>query len=101
MPAKKIQPATKQRKKAGNTMEHRVATPRGDLFVLRVGKSKAVAGSRQPEKSDMLIDSMMKAALKPGFRRDTVFRPKKRVYAYSNRCWVEKWRPYCLGALIL
>ena len=83
MPAKKKQPATKQRRKAGNAMEHRVATPRGDLFVLRVGKAKALAGSRQPEKSDTLIDGMMKAALKPGFRRDTVFRPKKRVYAYS------------------
>ena len=83
MPAKKKQPAAKNRKKAGNTMEHRVATPRGDLFVLRLGKLKAIAGSRQPEKSDVLIDNMMKAALKPGFRRDTVFRPKRRVYAYS------------------
>jgi hypothetical protein len=83
MPAKKKQRATKQRKKAGNTMEHRVATPRGDLFVLRVGESKALAGSRQPEKSGTLIDSMMKAALQPGFRRETVFRPRKRVYAYS------------------
>ncbi len=83
MPAKKKQPAAKNRRKAGNTTEHRVATPRGDLFVLRLGKSKAVAGSRQPQKSDVLIVNMIKAALKPGFRRDTVFRPKKRVYAYS------------------
>ena len=29
------------RKKAGNTVEHRVATPRGDLFVLRLGKVKS------------------------------------------------------------
>jgi hypothetical protein len=83
MPAKKKQPAAKNRKKAGYTIEHRVATPRGDLFVLRLGKLKAIADSRQPEKSDVLIDNMMKAALKPGFRRDTVFRPEKRVYAYS------------------
>jgi hypothetical protein len=83
MPAMKKKPAAKNRKKAGNTMEHRVATPRGDLFVLRLGKSKAIACSRQPERSDVLIDNMMKAALKPGFRRDTVFRPEKRVYAYS------------------
>jgi hypothetical protein len=83
MPAKKKQPAAKNRKKARATVEYRVATPRGDLFVLRLGKSKAIAGSRGPEKSDVLIDNMMKAALKPGFRRDTVFRPEKRVYAYS------------------
>jgi hypothetical protein len=83
MPAKKKKPAAKNRKKVSATVEYRVATPRGDLFVLRLGKSKAIAGSRKPEKSDVLIDNMMKAALKPGFRRDTVFRPEKRVYAYS------------------
>jgi hypothetical protein len=83
MPAKKRQPVAKNRKKARATVEHRVATPRGDLFVLRLGKSKAIAGLRQPEKSEVLIDNMMKAALKPGFRRETVFRPEKRVYAYS------------------
>ncbi|MFY9937363.1 MAG: hypothetical protein WAK33_10840 [Silvibacterium sp.] len=83
MPAKKRQPVAKNRKKAGNTVEHRVATPRGDLFVLRLGKVKAIASSRQPEKSDVLVDNLMKAALKPGFRRDTVFSFKKRVYAYS------------------
>lgn len=38
MPAKK-QSAAKQRKKAGDTMERRVATPREDLFVLRLGRS--------------------------------------------------------------
>jgi hypothetical protein len=85
MPSRKKAASSKQPRKSVNGTEHKLATPRGDLFVLRVGKSKALADSRQPENSNTLIDRMVKAALKPGIRRDTIFRPgeEKRVYAYS------------------
>jgi hypothetical protein len=86
MPSLKKTSAASQRGGKGTKfLEHRVATPRADLFVLRLGKSKSGATLRETEKSDALIDGIIKATLRPGMRRDIVFRSNKdkRVYAYS------------------
>lgn len=65
--------------------EHRVATPRADLVVVRVGKSKSEAVLRESEKSKALIGGIAKATRKPGISRKLVFRGRngQRVYAYS------------------
>ena len=66
-------------------VEYRLATPRADSFFVRLGKSKSSATPREAEKSGALIDGLIKATRKPGFRREVVFRPNKDkgVYAYS------------------
>lgn len=68
-----------------NDEEHRRATPRADLFFVRLGNAKSSATLREAEKSGALIDGLIKATRKPGLRRDVVFRPNedKGVYAYS------------------
>lgn len=67
------------------SIEHRVATPRADLVVVRVGKSKSEAVLRESEKSKALIGGIAKATRKPGISRNLVFRGRngQRVYAYS------------------
>ncbi len=71
--------------KAAEFGEHRVATPRADLVVVRFGKSRAGGALRETEKSGALIDGIAKATRKPGISRDIVFKARKgkRVYAYS------------------
>jgi hypothetical protein len=68
-----------------NSQEYRVATPRADLIVVRLGKSKSGAALRESEKSSALIERLAKAIREPGISRDIVFKSRrgKRVYAYS------------------
>jgi hypothetical protein len=68
-----------------DSTEHRVATPRADLIVVRLGKSRSGAALRETEKSSALIDGIARATRKPGISRDLVFKSRKgqRVYAYS------------------
>jgi hypothetical protein len=65
--------------------ERRIVTPRADLIVVRLGKSKTEAVLRESEKSSVLIDGIAKATRKPGIRREVVFKSRrsKPVYAYS------------------
>lgn len=65
--------------------EHRIVTPRADLIVVRLGKSKSGPTLRTAETSSALIDGITKAARKPGVRRDVVFKSRRNqpVYAYS------------------
>jgi hypothetical protein len=71
--------------KASEFVEHRVATPRADLVVVRFGKSRPGAALRETEKSGALIDGIVRATRKPGISRDSIFKARKgkRVYAYS------------------
>lgn len=68
-----------------DSTEYRLATPRPDLVVVRVGKSKSGSSLRQDERSGALIDGIAKATRKPGISRDIIFKSLKgqRIYAYS------------------
>lgn len=66
--------------------EYRVATPRADLVVVRLGKSRSGSTVRETEKSSALIDGIARAIRKPGISREAVFKSRRgqRVYAYST-----------------
>lgn len=68
-----------------DTTEYRVVTPRADLVVVRLGKSRSGGALRETEKSSVLIDGIARTIRKPGISRDTVFKSRRgqRVYAYS------------------
>lgn len=74
-----------RRAEAADSIEHRVVTPRSDLVVVRLGKSRSDAALRETEKSAALIDGIARAIRKPGISREVVFKGRRsqRVYAYS------------------
>ncbi|HUY82388.1 MAG TPA: hypothetical protein VMU92_11755 [Acidobacteriaceae bacterium] len=77
--------SVKGKRRLPESTEHRVATPRADLIVVRLGKSKSGAVLRETEKTSALIEGIAKATRKPGVRRDVVFKGRRGrpIYAYS------------------
>jgi hypothetical protein len=73
--------------KSGNAdlIERRVATPRSDLFVVKVGKTPSKRNILNQEKASTLIAKIAMATRKPGVGRAAIFRSRigKKVYAYS------------------
>jgi hypothetical protein len=65
--------------------ERIVATPRSDLFVIRVGKPNTERVVPAAEKASTLVSKIVKATRKPGTNRTAIFRSSKgkTVYAYS------------------
>lgn len=77
--------SVKGKRRLPESTEHRVATPRADLIVVRLGKSKSGAVLRETEKSSALIEGIAKATREPGIRREVVFKSRRGrpIYAYS------------------
>jgi hypothetical protein len=65
--------------------ETRVVTPRGDLFVVRLGERPAQKVLTAKEKTSAFIAKIARVANKPGASRQSIFRSStgKKVYAYS------------------
>jgi hypothetical protein len=65
--------------------ERRVATPRADLIVVKVGERYFKHPVRAQEKASTFVAKIAKATRKPGTSRKSIFRSSvgKIVYAYS------------------
>ncbi|MCU1295911.1 MAG: hypothetical protein JWO91_189 [Acidobacteriaceae bacterium] len=84
--------ATSRRKEPSSQLAHnshanerRVATPRADLIVVKVGDRYFKHPVRAQEKASTFVAKIAKATRKPGTSRKSIFRSSvgKTVYAYS------------------
>jgi hypothetical protein len=71
--------------KTGSTLERRVATPRADLVVVKIGDGHKKSTISSKEKAPVVVARVVRVLNTPGTDRNRIFRSTsgKTVYAYS------------------
>jgi hypothetical protein len=84
-PSVKIRQSSSVKAKAGSISERRVATPRPDLVVVKIGGSQQKATVSVKERAPEVVARVVRVMNKPGTDRNRVFRSDsgKTIYAYS------------------
>jgi hypothetical protein len=84
-PSVKVRKSSSRRAKTGSISERRVATPRPDLVVVKIGDRHQKATVSVKERAPEVIARVVRVMNKPGTDRSRVFKSGagKTVYAYS------------------
>jgi hypothetical protein len=76
--------SSRKPKRKSLVQEHRIDTPRGDLFVLRVGVRENQLPKAPGVETATLLSRLARAVATPGVKREHIFPANSRnVYAYS------------------